>query len=171
MKLLFEEITGKAARFTIQDSSWLSPGDEASFLTATANIRVSRRDSVTVLLQGKIAGHRLAVCDRCGEQVQENIHWDFVYLVTTRKDEALELREIECSEEDAITLYLKEPEIDVDEILREQSYLAIPLRTLCSENCKGICAGCGNALNSTGCCCSVDKSGSPFAVLKKLTNR
>jgi len=171
MKLLFEEITGKAARFTIHNSSWFTTGDVDSFLTATAHIRVSRRDSETVLLKGKIAGHRLAVCDRCGEQVQEDVHWDFVYLVTTRKEEAVELREIECSEEDAITLYLKEPEIDVDEILREQSYLAIPLRTLCSENCKGICAGCGNALNSADCCCSLDKSSSPFAVLKKLTNR
>lgn len=171
MKLLFEEITGKAARFTIHDSSWFTPEDEASFLTASASIRVSRRDNETVLLNGKIVGHRLADCDRCGEQVQENVHWDFVYLVTIRKEEAIELREIECSEEDAITLYLKEPEIDVDEILREQSYLAIPLRTLCSEDCKGICAGCGNALNTAGCCCSLEKSDSPFAVLKKLTNR
>ncbi|GAB6191503.1 YceD family protein [Desulfocastanea catecholica] len=171
MKLFFEEITGRAARFTLQDSSWLSHGDDDLNLIATANICVSRRDSETVHLKGKIAGHRLAVCDRCGEQVRENVLWDFVYLVTTRKEQALELREIECSDDDAITLYLKEAEIDVDEILREQSYLAIPLRTLCSEDCKGICAGCGNALNSGDCACSLEKSDSPFAVLKKLTNR
>lgn len=171
MKLFFEEITGKATRFTLQDSSWFSRGDDDLNLIATANICIFRRDSETVHLKGKIVGHRLAVCDRCGEQVRENVHWDFVYLVTTRKEQALELREIECSDDDAITLYLKEAEIDVDEILREQSYLAIPLRTLCSEDCKGICAGCGNALNSGVCCCSLEKSDSPFAVLKKLTNR
>lgn len=171
MKLLFEEIIGRSARFTIQDSSWFSHGDDDLNLIAAANICVSRRDSETVHLKGKIAGHRLAVCDRCGEQVKENVHWDFVYLVTTRKEQALEQHEIECSDEDAITLYLKELEIDVDEILREQSYLALPLRTLCSEDCKGICAGCGNALNSVQCCCSLEKSDSPFAVLKKLTNR
>lgn len=171
MKLFFEEITGRAARFTLQDSSWFSHGDDDLNLIATANICVSRRDNETVHLKGKIAGDRLAVCDRCGEQVRENVHWDFVYLVTTRKEQALELREIECSDDDAITLYLTEAEIDVDEILREQSYLAIPLRTLCSEDCKGICAGCGNDLNSVQCCCSLEKSDSPFAVLKKLTNR
>jgi uncharacterized protein len=94
-----------------------------------------------------------------------------VYLVTIRKEQALELGDIECSDEDTITLYLKEPEIDVDEILREQAYLAVPLKTLCSEDCKGICAGCGALLNSQVCCCSVDTPSSTFAVLKKLTNR
>jgi uncharacterized protein len=94
-----------------------------------------------------------------------------MYLVTTRKEQALELREIECSDEDAVTLYLREQEIDVDEILREQTYLALPLRTLCSEDCKGICAGCGVDLNDEDCRCSLDESNSAFAVLKKLTNR
>ncbi len=93
-----------------------------------------------------------------------------MYLVTTRKEQAIEQRDVECSDEDVITLYLKEPEIDVDEILREQAYLAFPLRTLCSEECKGICAGCGVVLNSEACCCSLDKSNSAFAVLKKLIN-
>jgi uncharacterized protein len=171
MKLFFEEITGRNARFTLQDSSWFSRGDNDLSLIAAADISVSRLDGETVRLTGKIAGYRLTVCDRCGEQVKEDVHWGFVYLVTVRKEQALEQHEIECSDEDAITLYLKEPEIDVDEILREQSYLAIPLRTLCHEDCKGICAGCGIALNRGDCVCSLEKSDSPFAVLKKLTNR
>lgn len=169
MRLLFEEITGKAHRYTISDSCWFPHGAE-DFLLTTANITVSRRDSETVLLEGVLEGRRVAACDRCGERVEDNLHCEFVYLVTTRKEQALESRDIECSDEDVITLYLKEPEIDVDEILREQTYLAIPLRTLCSKDCKGICAGCGVVLNSETCCCSLDKSSSTFAVLKKLTN-
>ena len=93
-----------------------------------------------------------------------------MYLVSTREEQASELRDIECSDEDAITLYLNEPGINVDEILREQAYLAFPLRNLCSKDCNGICAGCGVALNNEVCCCSTDKSNSAFAVLKKLTN-
>jgi uncharacterized protein len=171
MRLLFEEITGRADRYTINDSCWFPDGNEDFSLNASANISVSRRDSETVLLEGKIEGRCLTGCDRCGEQVTENLHCEFMYLVTTRKEQALELREIECSDEDAITLYLREQEIDVDEILREQTYLALPLRTLCSEDCKGICAGCGVDLNDEDCRCSLDESNSAFAVLKKLTNR
>ncbi len=170
MRLLFEEITGKSHRYTISGSCWFPPGNEKFLLKAKATICVSRRNSETVLLEGKLEGQRTAACDRCGEQVTEKLVCDFVYLVTTRKEEALKEREIECTDEDVITLYLKETEIDVDEILREQAYLANPLRTLCSEDCKGICAGCGVVLNNEACCCSLDKSNSSFAVLKKLTN-
>lgn len=170
MILPFDEITGEARRYTISDSDWFYHGKEDFLLTATANISISKRDSETVLLKGKLEGQRVVACDRCGEQVRKKIHCEFVYLVSTRKEQAFELRDIECSDEDAITLYLKEPEIDVDEILREQAYLAFPLRNLCSEDCKGICAGCGVVLNNEACCCSLDKSSSAFAVLKKLTN-
>jgi len=168
MRLLFEEITGKVARYTIRDSQWF-PSDKEGFLfTATADINVSRRDSQTVFLKGELTGRREVLCDRCGEPVKEKLHSQFVYLVTTRPEQAIEQRDVECCDEDAITLYLKEPEIDVDEILREQAYLSFPMRTLCSEECKGICAGCGVVLNSEACCCSLDKSNPAFAVLKKL---
>jgi uncharacterized protein len=170
MKLLFEEITGKTNRYSITDSCWLRHNVDCP-ITASANLRVSRQDSDTVLLKGELEGQRLSVCDRCGEQIKKKLYCEFEYLITTRKEQALELRDIECSDEDTITLYLKEPEIDVDEILREQTYLSLPLRTLCSEECKGICAGCGVVLNNEDCCCSSDKSTSAFAVLKKLTNR
>ncbi len=169
MKLLFEEITGKTKRYTLMTAVGSQMGMRIVSLDATANISVSRRDSETVILQGKLKANGLFV-HRCGEQVKENLYCEFEYLVTTGKEQALDLRDFECSDEDAITLYLKEPEIDVDEILREQTYLAFPLRTLCSEDCKGICAGCGVNLNKGDCCCSSDKSTSAFAVLKKLTN-
>lgn len=170
MRLLFEEITRKTRRYTISNSDWFLDKDEGFSLTATANISVCKRDSETVLLAGQLEGRRLARCDSCGEQVKEYLRSEFDYLVTTREEETLELREIECSDEDVRTFYLKEPEIDVYEILREQAYLALPLRTLCSKDCKGICAGCGVVLNSEACCCSLVNSDSPFSVLRKLNN-
>ncbi|MGB3213062.1 MAG: DUF177 domain-containing protein [Desulforhopalus sp.] len=171
MRLLFEEITGKTYHYTLSDGSWFPPGSEDFLVTgAMANIIVSRRDSETVLLKGDLECHRAAVCDRCGEQVKEKMQGEFQYLVTTRKEPVLERSDIECEEEDVITLYLKEPEIDVADILREQTYLAVPFRTLCHEECKGICAGCGVDLNREICGCSLDKGSSAFAVLKKLTN-
>ena len=170
MKLLFNDITRKTRRYTIDDSSWVPGGSDGFFVTAKAKITVSKRDSETVLLKGDLDGQYMVACDRCGEQVKKTLHCEFVYLVSTREEQALELRDIECNDEDAITLYLKEPEIDIDEILREQAYLFLPLGNLCSKDCKGICAGCGVTLNSEACRCSLDKGHPAFAVLKKLTN-
>lgn len=171
MKLLFEEISRKTCRYTITDSSWFPSEDEGYKFVAEAKITVSRRDNETVLVTGEIEGHRVVACDRCGEHLEDNLRCEFDYLATTRQEVASELQERECNDEDAKTLYLLEPEINVDEILREQTYLAMPLRTLCSQDCKGICSGCGVVLNSDSCCCSSDNSNSPFAVLGKLSNK
>ncbi len=169
MKLLFEEITGKSRRYTLRDTGWFPVEYNHALLAAVANISACRRDSETVLLQGTLEGQRKAACDRCGEQVKEPFRGEFEYLLTTRKEQILEQSDIACSDEDAATLYLKGLEIDVDEILREQAYLAFPSKTLCSEDCKGICAGCGVVLNNEACRCSSDGVQSTFAILKKLT--
>ncbi len=145
--------------------------EEGFSMTASAHVSVSKRDRETALLEGELGGQLVAACDRCGERVETKFHNEFVYLVTTKEEQLADLREIECSDEDAITLYQKEPVVNVDKILQEQAYLAVPLGNLCSKDCKGICAGCGAALNNETCSCSVDTAGSAFAVLKKLTDR
>ncbi len=164
MKLLFDEITSAVRHFTIADGPWLK-GEECSL---SATFTVCRRDPETVHLAGRLDGCCHWPCDRCGEQTSGRLHGEFVYLVTTRK-EAAAAPENECRDEDAITLYLSEPIIDVGAILQEQALLAIPWKILCRADCKGICAGCGVVLNDDRCRCPPDSSHSPFSVLKKLT--
>lgn len=170
MKLLFDQITKKTRRYSLNHNSWFHQEVENLSISANADITVSRRDRETVIVAGEMLGHRTATCDRCGEQVKHELKCEFDYLVTTKEEATLQ-RDVECSEEDAATLYLTDPEIDIAEILREQTYLAIPPRTLCREDCKGICAGCGVVLNHESCCCSSDNSDSPFAVLGKLSKK
>lgn len=172
MKLAIDKITAKTGRYKIAKGDWCRFEGEDLSIDGTAEIAVCRRDSHTVQLTGTIAGQRATVCDRCGEQVRQELHCEFEYLVTTlQEEEGPEVQEVQCSDEEANTLYLEEPDIDVDAILREQAYLALPLRTLCSEDCKGICAGCGVGLNSDSCRCPSDNSDSPFAVLANLSNK
>jgi uncharacterized protein len=171
MRLCFDEITGKTDRYSITDSQWFPSAEEGTAIDATATISVSRQDRETVILRGKMSGRCKVVCDRCGEPYEANIQSEFDYLVTTRKEDALELVDRECSDEDALTLYLAEPVIDVKEILREQALLAVPLKNVCSEDCRGVCAGCGVVLSSEPCRCQTNHSNSPFAVLRKMKNR
>jgi uncharacterized protein len=172
MRLLFDEITGKTQRFSISDTHWFPAHEEAGLLlAATADLSVSRLDHETILVKGELSGKRRTVCDRCGEQVESLIHSVFEYQVTTRREDVRELREAECSDDDAITFYVEEPVVEIGDILREQVYLSVPLRTLCREECKGICAGCGAMLNKETCRCTPDRSASPFAVLGKFDKR
>ena len=37
--------------------------------------------------------------------------------------------------------------LELDDALREQVILALPLKVLCREDCRGLCAGCGERLD------------------------
>jgi uncharacterized protein len=41
--------------------------------------------------------------------------------------------------------------IDLDPIVREQLLLALPVAVVCREDCKGLCAACGQDLNESDC--------------------
>jgi uncharacterized protein len=170
MKLFFDKITKKPEHHPVSDAGWFPFDDGVSTGDVTAAVTVSRRGRETVIVKGVLEGRRNVGCDRCGKQISQILSSKFEYLVTTREEEVSSLHDVECSKEDSFTIYLKEPEINIDEILQEQALLAVPLRTLCSEDCKGLCPGCGVVLNNDICRCSSDNSKSPFAVLGKLCN-
>jgi DUF177 domain-containing protein len=48
--------------------------------------------------------------------------------------------------------------IDLTEMAREQMYLAVPLKPLCRETCRGICPRCGADRNSASCNCPEETS-------------
>lgn len=170
MKLIFDEIVKKPTLYKVTDSGWFPFDDAVSSDAVTAQVAVSRRGRDHVVVKGVLEGKRFVACDRCGQPVEQLVESEFEYQVTKKKEEVSELQDVECREGDIFTIYLVGPEIDVDEILQEQALLAAPLRTLCSEDCKGLCPGCGTVLNSDSCGCSIDNSRSPFAVLGKLCN-
>lgn len=58
--------------------------------------------------------------------------------------------------------------IDLRDGIQEQVILALPLRSLCSEACRGLCPQCGADLNQGACRCSPARADSAFAALAKL---
>ncbi|NLI15262.1 MAG: DUF177 domain-containing protein [candidate division Zixibacteria bacterium] len=59
-------------------------------------------------------------------------------------------------------------ELDISQRVRESIILAIPIKPLCSDDCKGLCPMCGANLNEGLCGCVPDKSDERWDVLKKL---
>ena len=53
---------------------------------------------------------------------------------------------------------------------REAVILELPMRFLCSEDCKGLCPGCGSNLNNGPCDCVKTEGDQRWAPLKKLLN-
>jgi len=58
--------------------------------------------------------------------------------------------------------------IDPDEPLAEQILLELPTKTLCREDCAGLCPKCGHNLNLGSCGCETKEIDPRLAVLKQL---
>ena len=97
------------------------------------------------------------VCDRCGAAFDKSFH----VLV-----ERMLASELEDSNHDDILL-LDDGAFDLDELTREAFILGMDTKTLCREDCKGLCSGCGANLNREACRCK-KQFDSRWAALKKL---
>ena len=168
MRLKFDEITERKRQYSISSGQWFPAVDGVSVMAVAATLEVSRKDAQTALLRGEILGSLRMVCDRDNEPYVAELCCDFLYLATIREEAAREEGEREVAETEELTLFLKDGMIEVDELLAEQVHLAIPLKRLCSEVCRGICVGCGAVLNQDPCRCPEEQKITPFTVLKRL---
>jgi uncharacterized protein len=76
--------------------------------------------------------------------------------------------EREIEEDDLTTAFYENDEIDLGQLMREQLYLSLPMKPLCSRACQGLCPVCGTNLNRGTCSCKRDWEDPRFAALKKL---
>jgi len=79
--------------------------------------------------------------------------------------------EIEIEEDDLTTAFYENDEIDLGQLMREQFYLALPMKPLCNDGCKGLCPICGTNLNSGACVCSRNWVDPRLAALKEIRTK
>lgn len=61
--------------------------------------------------------------------------------------------------------------IEIDRLIAEQIFLALPFKVLCGEGCRGLCPRCGVNLNEEPCRCAAGDAKSPFAALLRIKER
>lgn len=64
--------------------------------------------------------------------------------------------------------YFNGDEIDITDLIRENTLLAAPIKPVCSQSCRGLCPECGINLNIHTCSCTSTKIDPRLAVLEKL---
>jgi uncharacterized protein len=80
----------------------------------------------------------------------------------------LETEDVELGADDAAATFYKDDAIDLADLLREQFYLALPMKPLCRQDCRGLCPQCGTNLNTDTCQCQVRWEDPRLAGLKAL---
>jgi uncharacterized protein len=94
------------------------------------------------------------MCSRCLEPARIRVSKPFD-LFFRERDELMfdEDQEIELHEQDTRTAFFTGKKLAIGDILREQILLALPMKALCTIDCKGLCPTCGTNLNSGSCGC------------------
>lgn len=102
-------------------------------------------------------------CDRCLEPVSTRI--DFEVNTAVDMEELAEGGE-EREEKDYIDGY----NLDVDRLVFDEILLSMPGKTLCREDCKGLCLKCGANLNIAECGCDRSVTDPRMSVFKDILN-
>jgi uncharacterized protein len=111
------------------------------------------------------------VCGRCLKEFETQLASEIALTYTPenlRNREDLSRDEIELSPEDAGLITFSGDRIDLREGIQEQVVMALSVRPLCREDCKGLCAQCGANLNKGDCGCDQSPPSTQFSALKKL---
>jgi uncharacterized protein len=120
-----------------------------------------------LVLEGSFSAVMLMTCDRCLETYPLEIRNTFrVYVSNPARTDST--GEMELDAEEMEDHFVSGEEIDLAETVREQVFLALPMKSLCSEDCLGLCAGCGVNLNKDRCACSQRPPEGAFSKLRHL---
>jgi len=172
MRIEIEKLEGGKGCFahTYQPDE-LNPLDERVSLAAPASVTGTvRRSGNEVFVNGHLETRAHVECDRCLKPVELPVSTEFALEYVPGAD--YESSSVAALSEEQMSVSVFDGEaIDVDEIAKEQILLAVPARTLCREDCKGICAECGIDLNTGQCNCSAEEVDPRWAALKGLKNK
>ena len=114
-----------------------------------------------VTVSGSVEFSIESQCSRCLKIVKIDLKPD-VNLVLTPEDKTGE-QENDLNHE----TYLGD-EVDIGDFIREQIAMSLPLKVVCSENCKGLCPECGKDLNEVKCDCASSRIDPRLEVLKNF---
>jgi len=123
-----------------------------------------------IRLRGRLSTGLELQCARCLEPVRQDVSREFELLYRPLGADAGR-DELSVTAAEAEIGYYQGDGILLEDVLREQVLLALPLKITCREDCKGLCPHCGKNLNEEQCSCSVPMEDPRWAALKEIRDR
>ena len=114
----------------------------------------------TIEVSADITGKYKTQCSRCCEDIVQSVECDLFESVRS-----------DFSDADAECLSLCGTALDIDGAVKSCVFNSVPLKFLCSEDCKGLCPVCGTNLNKGECNCDIAVCDPRFAILRNLQQR
>ena len=116
----------------------------------------------TLVLSGEAEFTLMIPCDRCLEPVE--VPFQLSIERTLDMNLTDEERIANLDEQP----YLQGYNLDVDQLVRDELLLNLPMKVLCDEDCKGICNRCGANLNYGTCGCDTRSLDPRMSVIQDI---
>jgi len=119
---------------------------------------------------GQMATSVEVACARCLDPVPRDIRRSFDLLYRPQGSDAGR-QEISVTQAEAEIGYYAGDGLLLEDVMREQVLLAVPIKTVCREDCKGLCPHCGQNRNQGSCDCAVQESDPRWDALRGLRDK
>jgi uncharacterized protein len=125
--------------------------------------RLSKAEE-TVSLSGWLTARLILACSRCAKDFTFPLYLELAtqFLPLVQASTAKPGEGPQDIEEDYLHFY-RGQSVLLDDFIREEVILAIPMQPLCDPNCKGLCSRCGQDLNIAACSCPQEEAASPMS--------
>jgi uncharacterized protein len=150
----------------MEDDLQITVREDSEKENARVSINVHKHGK-RVLIKGMAGMSSLFTCSRCLKQFYLPLSADFEeeYLPASEVSGAVEQ---ELTAEELDSDFYRDNEINIEELIREQMLLSVPMKPLCKPGCRGICPKCGKDLNDGPCGCKEDEIDPRLMPLKKI---
>lgn len=140
---------------------------QAGPLTTSGSAELLEHTGGEIRVQGEVKTGIDAECDRCLAHAHYDVDakFDLFYKpsaeVDADEEESIDAGEVEIG-------FYELPGIELEDILREQVLLQLPMQRLCKLDCKGICPVCGCNRNETSCDCGTRSGDDRWNALQSI---
>ena len=137
--------------------------DNSKFVDKTISCKVSSESTANGYhVYGNIDADLLESCDRClcSFNSTKNIELN---IILSNNEKLINDNNI-----DVIQFLDSEDFVDISSVIHDLILLEIPIKKLCSNNCKGLCSNCGINLNKFKCKCKFAENDNRWDELKKI---
>lgn len=137
---------------TFEPGRFVSEDDDFRVVAPVELAADVHKDGRKFRLAGSVKTTLETPCSRCLEAFAIPVDAAFDLMFLPHSETPSE-GEKEVDDDDVGVSYYRDDEIDLGDVMREQFYLAMPMKPLCRPDCQGLCPVCGANRNVVDCEC------------------
>jgi uncharacterized protein len=125
-------------------------------------------DGADVVVQGRLTATIPQTCGRCLETFPARVDASVDVRLLPRPATG---DSVELGRDDLDVDFYVDDQLDLNRVVETETTLALPMKPLCRDDCRGLCPTCGGNRNLVACACA-DRAPDPrLAALRDLATR